>query len=177
MRQEPGHVVCERVRARSGTPGGEHGHVSPGRLGGANHVVEEREGQVVDPLHVVDHEQRRAGLLQRPMRRLEDADRLDGLAGGGPECRVRRHRAQQLARGRERYEPLGLVAHDPEDVPRRPSLALGEQARLPGAGIAHEHERRGPFTLVKRADALELGRTPDQDPPHAFSLRRSCRMR
>src|SRR6266540_2512062 len=83
-------------------------------MGGAYEVVAKRERELVDPLHVVDENQRRTDHAKRTMRGLENPQRLK----------------------RSRFLPI--VAEEQ----RRPPGRLRQQPALPAARIAHNDSSR-----------------------------------
>ena len=121
----------------------------------------ESERDRVHPLQVVDEHDRRPEPVERTVRRLEDAQRLQrrlrGTAGGEEQLlelsasRCGRERAEQARGGREGDARLGLVAEDLElvrnadAVPRfckQPALPATRIARYNGRGYV-AGERRG----------------------------------
>src|SRR6266508_1724016 len=118
-------------------------------MGGAHKVMAKRKREVVDPLHVVDENQRRTDRAKRTVRGLKDPQRLKRyrfLPIVGKEQRLqpvrcRRHggeRQQKIGGCCERHFAFRLVTNDAEPVrQRRLSGRLCQQPALPAARIAH----------------------------------------
>jgi hypothetical protein len=154
-----------------------------------NEVVAEGKRELVDPLHVVHEDRRRGEPLERPMRRLEDADRLQGLVfnrdrsrRGHTEQRVAclRKAPQEVSRGRQGDRPLRLEAVDGKRVIDLESATrLGDQPALALPGIAdHEDGSRPSPALHDRGEArdrLELRAPSEEWPAHWHSLLRPSR--
>ena len=138
----------------------------------------ERERELVDPLQVVDDEQRRFERAEGPVRTLEQPHGLERRRARGVEehsldlgsaLRHLAEGAQEPGRGRERHLALGLVADDGERVREgRPGSRLGEQPALAAAGLADDDDR-GRARPARRRElhqGFELSRPADEHLHH-----------
>jgi hypothetical protein len=112
--------------------------------------VRERERKLVHPLHVVEDEERRLELAQRPVRGLEHSHRLEG-GRRLEQDRVDlpsvlgcvRERAQQRRRRCERHVPFGLVADDAKGmVETKPALGLRQEPALAAPRLSDDERCR-----------------------------------
>jgi hypothetical protein len=126
--------------------------------------VAKRERELVDPLHVVDENQRRTDHAKRTVRGLEDPQRLKRcrfLASVIEEQRLQPARSlrsgerqQEIGGCRERHFAFRLVANDAEPVRQaRLRSSLCQQPALPAAGLADNDSSRD---VPRRSGATDL---------------------
>ena len=116
----------------------------------------EAKREIVEPLEVVDEDERRPHDPQGAVCRLEHSQRI----GRGPGFPSRSEderfeavsfplhvpeRPEQVRRRRQRHVPLGLVADHAKAIPQPcPLPGFGQQPALPGAWITDENSCGGP---------------------------------
>ena len=125
---------------------------APSVMGGAYEVVAKRERELVDPLHVVDENQRRTDHAKRTVRGLEDPQRLQRsrlLPIVTQEQRLQPARPAVAASASKRSEAAAsgtafrLVANDVEPVRQaRLRSSLCQQPALPAARVAYNYRSR-----------------------------------
>jgi hypothetical protein len=139
------------------------------------------EREIVQPLEVVDREQRRLLRCKCLMGGLENADGLDrgpGLAlkklPKGTSVVSRTQLPKERCDGGERYLSFDLVARHAK-APSRAELLSGccHQSRLPDARITEQNDRSRPFGPREAGIDLRQLSLPANEPRgHAASLRR-----
>ncbi len=127
--------------------------------------------RVVNPLRVINENEHRHQRADRPVRSLEQANLVHGIARrtrlrhdlteGTPVGRSAQL-LDELPRARQRNALLQLVAGNRDR--RRHAIECskrGEKARLPGSGIANDHGNRGkviaehePAQIAQRGDLV-----------------------
>src|SRR5256885_15868534 len=98
----------ERCSGRRRTRGGDQRERLARRVGRADEVVAKRKRKVVEPLKVIDQNERRPNRLERAMGRLEDANRFKrrGVPRRGAEQKLL-ELAPLRRRAGQRPEELG----------------------------------------------------------------------
>ena len=147
--------------------------------------MDQGERERVDPLEVVDEQDRGTLAGELAMDRLEDPDGVEAAdLGAGVEQAVerpvlagRRETAEQRGRRCERHARLRLVSGKPVDpVAIEGPPGLVQEPRFPDARVPDEEQRPDASFAARgrdqRADGRHLVRPTDEHLAHAVRLRR-----